>query len=498
MRRGTTSSRRAVGIALSLLGAAGGLRAAQDRPPAAADQPSLSVAASRAAKTATVRVTVRGLSVVDPALPNPAARGQQGHLHYRLDNGSVLCTASTTMVYRDLSPGPHEILVALVNNEHKPLGPEQIVKANQPFDFKDVPSRSPDLGVLKSIPYLQSFRDPSSEAGVTVHREDKSHGGLNLYSSRDDSTFILMDMKGRPLHRWAIPSPGERNYWSWARLLADGSLIALLNDERLVKVDKDSQPVWTFNARVHHDISVDDAGNVYTLTATPRIIRAIHPRRPTLADSIVILTADGVKRDEIPLVELIRDSAYRFLLPSLGELTLSGQSSALDVIHANTVQVFDGRLAAKNRIFAKGNILTCMRNINAVVIIDGKSKQILWLWGPTNLVYPHNPVLLESGNILLFNNGTDKSEVLEIDPLSYEVVWRFTDKDFFSISRGRVQRLPNGNTLITSNSQGYAIEVTPEREVVWRFVNPDLRPDGDRGVLSTMFRYSLKELTFAR
>jgi hypothetical protein len=158
----------------------------------------------------------------------------------------------------------------------------------------------------------------------------------------------------------------------------------------------------------------------------------------------------------------------------------------------------DGRLAQRSPLFAKGNILTCMRNVNAVLIIDGKTKKILWIWGPTNLVFPHNPVLLENGHILLFNNGTEKSEVLELDPMTREVVWRYTDKDFFSISRGRVQRLSNGNTLIISNSQGYAVEVTPEREVVWKFMNPDLKPDGTRGVLSVFARYSVRDLPFAQ
>jgi hypothetical protein len=35
-----------------------------------------------------------------------------------------------------------------------------------------------------------------------------------------------------------------------------------------------------------------------------------------------------------------------------------------------------------------------------------------------------------------------------------------------------VQRLPNGNTLINSGAQGIVFEVTPDREVVWKFANP--------------------------
>jgi hypothetical protein len=34
------------------------------------------------------------------------------------------------------------------------------------------------------------------------------------------------------------------------------------------------------------------------------------------------------------------------------------------------------------------------------------------------------------------------------------------------------QRLPNGNTLICSGSNGTLLEVTPEKEVVWKYINP--------------------------
>jgi len=35
-----------------------------------------------------------------------------------------------------------------------------------------------------------------------------------------------------------------------------------------------------------------------------------------------------------------------------------------------------------------------------------------------------------------------------------------------------IQRLPNGNTLITEAASGRAFEVTPEKEIVWEFVSP--------------------------
>ena len=46
---------------------------------------------------------------------------------------------------------------------------------------------------------------------------------------------------------------------------------------------------------------------------------------------------------------------------------------------------------------------------------------------------------------------------------------------FFSATMGSVQRLPNGNTLVTESLSGRVFEITPENDVVWDYVTPDRR-----------------------
>ena len=47
------------------------------------------------------------------------------------------------------------------------------------------------------------------------------------------------------------------------------------------------------------------------------------------------------------------------------------------------------------------------------------------------------------------------------------------DHRFFSYNISSVQRLPNGNTLITEGQYGRVFEVTTEGEIVWEFVHPE-------------------------
>lgn len=126
-----------------------------------------------------------------------------------------------------------------------------------------------------------------------------------------------------------------------------------------------------------------------------------------------------------------------------------------------------------------------------------------------------------AGNLLLFNNGLTvprgpedpdpQSELLEINPyldangvdrghyvnppdaghtdvmpgtkesqgplatrlFSKQIVWMYHTTDGFNSHHGSaVQRLPNGNTMALLARVGRLLEITPEGEVVWEYVNP--------------------------
>ena len=96
-----------------------------------------------------------------------------------------------------------------------------------------------------------------------------------------------------------------------------------------------------------------------------------------------------------------------------------------------------------------------------------------------------------NGNLMLFDNtGIDKrSRVLEIDPRSGEVVWRYERTErpvFFSLCCGTNQRLPNGNTLITETQKGRAFEVDRGGRSVWEYRNPH-RVGEDQQTLANLF-----------
>lgn len=71
--------------------------------------------------------------------------------------------------------------------------------------------------------------------------------------------------------------------------------------------------------------------------------------------------------------------------------------------------------------------------------------------------------------------------------LSRQVVWSYRSKNnhsFFSQIGSSAQRLPNGNTLICSDTEGHLFEVTSSGQSVWEYINPVTRELGTVKVLT--------------
>jgi hypothetical protein len=107
---------------------------------------------------------------------------------------------------------------------------------------------------------------------------------------------------------------------------------------------------------------------------------------------------------------------------------------------------------------------------------------------------PHEGRVLPNGNVLVLDNGitTQRSRVLEIEPLSRTIVWEYQGdppEDFFTPGRGGAVRLPGGNTLITDSNAARSFEVTSEGEVIWEFLGPHLTRKGQRLTFRRMLYY---------
>ena len=364
------------------------------------------------------------------------------------------------------------------------------------------------------------------EDGVTVYNREKAYDGLTLVTSGDFSGAQLLDMDGKVVHEWrasfkkAFPvAPHVKGhvreewvYWRKAWLFPNGDVIAVYEMSGdtpygygLAKLDKDSNVIWNYPERVHHDVWVEEDGTIYTLA---HMILNRHPADlwfigvPYIEDFIVVLSPEGKEINRISITEAIFRSDY---VNEVIKLQRNYQYAG-DFSHINTVRIIPESLDGKLPFLKKGLLLTASRHMNYVGLIDIKEKKFVWMQtGVWHL--EHDPEFTEKGTLFLFDNYGDHlrtrhSRVIEYDPLSMTILWRYDgpkDRPIFSDIRGSKQLLPNGNILITESDGGRLLEVTRDKELVWEYVNPAKEMKGKKkkiAVLCAAKRFAREELDF--
>ena len=154
----------------------------------------------------------------------------------------------------------------------------------------------------------------------------------------------------------------------------------------------------------------------------------------------------------------------------------------VDYVHGNAIEV-DG----------DGNLLLSSRHMSEITKIDRTTGDILWRWGGLHneftfvgdtlrFSYQHHIRHLENGNYTLFDNGDNRDSLFSraceytLDEVgrTATLVWSYrNDPDSYGWAMGAMQRLPNGNTLISyGTGKPDAIEVAPDGSKVMELTLP--------------------------
>jgi hypothetical protein len=315
-----------------------------------------------------------------------------------------------------------------------------------------------------------------TQKGVTWLRPERVAPGYNLYTNQGTQVY-LTDLDGKRVHTWNLPA--EKKSCEHAELLENGKIAALFNRRSLTVVDWDSTVVLDVKMKFHHDVAVlPDGGGFLVPLGRMETYRG----RRVKFDSLVRLSVNGEVQAEWSTFARLSELQPLHTPSPLDLPREPGKGrTENDYYHLNSIEILpDTPLGQRDARFRAGNLLTCFRNANLILVLDSTQMAVLWHWGTETLDLPHMPTMLANGNILVFDNGTHRgfSRVVEIDPPSGSIVWEYRGdppESFFSKWRGSSQRLANGNTLICESERGYVFEVAPDGQKVWEFWNPDLR-----------------------
>lgn len=355
---------------------------------------------------------------------------------------------------------------------------------------------------------------------------DRSFDGYTFVTgySQGEMRAFLIDMAGEVVHRWPFSiermwevaeMPGEpfaemELSIHGAALFPDGDVVLNVGGGALSRLDRCGNFIYATAMEAHHSVDLLADGSVLTLgqwretghrPERPQVVAG--PDGYYLDDTLAHVSGDGQILEERSLIDVLHQSDLAGLLLLGGGS--SYRSNVTDPLHANDAELLTEELAPAFSMFEAGDILVSMRNLATLAVIDGGTGLIDWYTvGP--YLGQHDPDFTPDGTIMVYDNRItgDRprlgwSRILEIDPLTHDVVWSYSGSDedpMYSSLGGRVQVLPNGNVLALEPQGGRLLEIARENgdDVVWEFVN--LEGEGQVGMLFDGIRFAPGELTF--
>lgn len=380
----------------------------------------------------------------------------------------------------------------------------------------------------------------SLEIGEDVSYFDpgRAHGSYVLYSAADGCSKLI-DLNGHVRNQWPHPGVPARVLdpaLNGGRVgdvgvqlsTLEGSRGGIFANRTVGQLSWTGEIVWEWGhqapggaARQNHDWELLPNGNRLLLVTIPREVPALGPHvvgdqglyEVTPAGEIVWSWRAGDHLDEFGF----SDEGWRHLRRTVTRRP-DDPWGYLEINSAKTLGPNKWHRADPTTVFQPGNILISCRKANVVAIIDRDSGAIVWRLGPyfdeepgtehqrinshtlprplDQISGQHNPHLIAeglpgAGNVLVFDNQGGAgyppaalgiyagSRVLEIDPITKQILWQYTAEDsglpswaFFSSFVSNAQRLPNGNTLITEGMRGRIFQVTPTGDIVWEYRTP--------------------------
>jgi hypothetical protein len=383
----------------------------------------------------------------------------------------------------------------------------------------DSPEKAKAQGELDidADPDIDAATDDMPPPGRIAHGRQPAYPGYTLIGMASSFIVQLIDMDGAVLHTWNVPFrkawPHPTHVSKSSPRVALGKTYVFPNGDLLAqysgmgdtpygygiaRFDKNSELLWAYSQNAHHDFYVSPAsGTIYALIHqfVRQPVKGLeYLEYPILNDYIATLAPDGRETDRISIADAFTGTPYESLLSAA-----TGKS--WDPVHANTVMLLEKDIAGKFPMFRPGSFLVSLRNISAIAVIDPDTKKIVWLWqGPW--LFQHAVHFLPNGHILLLDNSSTKrrkqSHILELDPARRVTTWSYSgapDDRFFTYAWGRLQRLPNGNTLAAEAAAGKIKEIAPNGDIAWSYEFPK-RPSGRNSVVTTANRYDRPDLPF--
>jgi hypothetical protein len=370
------------------------------------------------------------------------------------------------------------------------------------------------MTVMKEAPILVRSRpewhlQPARHAGSGVTIDKTPDDDLVLMAGffDDGNELRLIRRDGSIVARWPVafselftdtrhvhepPATDWNTDTHGALIQPDGSVVFVFEYMGLVKLDRCGGLQWKVAAAVHHSVERAEASG-YWVPGRNYVLEEASARFPPFSapyfeDTVLRISESGEILEERSLIDLFyRAGMAAWLTVMPGSERMHGE-----ILHLNKVAELETGMAADFPMFAAGDLLLSVRELNMILVTDPELQRVKW-WRVGPWIRQHDPEFKAGGRISVFNNNAYKSAfgrdnyfnrsnptiprvsgIIEINPATDEhrrVYGGVEGQEVLTVIRGKHELTPRGGLLITEFEGGRVFETDSSGRTVWQYVN---------------------------
>jgi len=331
-----------------------------------------------------------------------------------------------------------------------------------------------------------------------VKISDESSEGYTLvtgidYPMKSHNRITLIDQNGQEAQTWNVDFPTL-----YSQLDSQLNLWVLGIDQNpfprralkagiLKQYDWQGRELWQFNdPLMHSDFTLTPEGNITYLAfevLNDKQTQEVRRELPHLKENMLlgdrIVEIDPKTKKEIWSWSLNEDNLLlRLLKQRHVTYMFHDPKDSVEIAHANSIQYIE-----RNPLTQTPAYLVSLRNLQSILLVERDTGKLLWQSSSNQFGTSHDATLLED-EVLFFDNGnhlTNKSlssylRQINIRTNQENILWPFPGMPgaqfFFSPILSGVQKLRNGNLLVTEGTRGHIFELTPQGNIVWSYLPP--------------------------
>lgn len=316
----------------------------------------------------------------------------------------------------------------------------------------------------------------------------------------------LIDTEGRIMHQWKTdvvelwpdaPEPVRLlgGYVHGSYLFENGDVLFNIEHTGLFMIDSCGALKWHLNHPTHHSIARDSEGNFWVpgnvklSKGAPDDMKHLGQfpgltptaRSPVYEDRLLKVSPQGEVLADISLLKVLYENDLQRYIAKISKRRNG------DVLHLNNIDVLNESQAAQYPLFSAGDIVVSLRHLHMVFVMDPLAGIVKW-HSTDPWIEQHDPDFTGDGWITVFDNNKDfshstgaqrgkmlgGSRVVAVQPHTGKMRVIYPNKDtnlFYTKLGGKLQKMENGNLLITETKAGRVFEVTSAGDLVWEWIN---------------------------